>query len=85
MARQTGLSKQPDPKMLPSLRCCRRSCGKPLPEAAVKNEDPFCSAPCCHAYHGVTIGPTETELRKQTIANRGEKAYAPRKRDTATV
>lgn len=65
------LTKKPDPKMLPSLRCVRRSCGKPLPEAAVKNLDPFCSAPCCHEYHGITLAPTEMQLRAQTIERRG--------------
>ena len=30
-------------------------CGTMLNEVTVKNEDPFCSTSCCHAYHGVWI------------------------------
>lgn len=68
------ITKKPDPKMLASGRCCRRSCGKPLPEAAIKNEDPFCSAVCCHEYHDIEIAPTEMQLRAQTIERRSTHA-----------
>jgi hypothetical protein len=30
-------------------------CGVELNEVTVKNQDPFCSVACCHAYHGVEI------------------------------
>jgi hypothetical protein len=35
--------------------CALPECGKRLEEITVKNEDPFCSVKCCHAYHGVEI------------------------------
>lgn len=30
-------------------------CGEMLNDVTVKNEDPFCSTGCCHAYHGIEI------------------------------
>jgi len=44
-----------DPKQRPSLRCAGQGCKKKLPEAAIKNLDPFCSTACCHEFHGVVI------------------------------
>jgi hypothetical protein len=42
-----------DPKMRRDLRCT--VCGEKLPPVAIENEDPFCSTPCCHSFHGVEI------------------------------
>jgi len=42
--------------MLKSLRC---RCGKPLTEAAVQQEDPWCSVECCRRHHGVSIAIPE--------------------------
>lgn len=41
-----------DPKQLKSLRC---RCGNPLPEAAARDGDPWCSTVCCKEFHGVEI------------------------------
>lgn len=44
-----------DPKALKSGRCARPECRKPIPEYALKEGDPFCSTPCCHAWYGIDI------------------------------
>jgi len=45
-----------DPAMLKSKKC---RCGKPLPDAAVHQADPWCSVECCRIHHGVTIAIPE--------------------------
>jgi endogenous inhibitor of DNA gyrase (YacG/DUF329 family) len=32
-----------------------RSCGKPLPELAILEGDPYCSARCCRLEHGISL------------------------------
>lgn len=49
-----------DPKMKRSrprgpFVCALEGCDQELNEDTVKNDDPFCSVACCHAYHGVEI------------------------------
>ena len=44
-----------EPLMRPDFKCTVPGCRKPLPEAAVANEDPFCSTGCCKEWYGVEI------------------------------
>lgn len=40
-----------DPRLGPDDACA--ACGKPRNAAARRHSDPFCSAACCRAWHGV--------------------------------
>lgn len=38
--------------------CADPSCGKPLPPAAIKHGDPWCSATCARKHHGTELPAT---------------------------
>ena len=64
---------KPDPKMvrlgrsLPRrYKCAGEGCENELNEVTIKNEDPFCSTACAHAYHGVEI---TLPFKGQTVAS----------------
>ncbi len=51
------------PTMRPDHICFQPECDKPLPEVAIKHEDPFCSSVCCREYYGTQLPKPSTTRR----------------------
>lgn len=50
-----------DPAVRRDKTCAH--CGEPLPDTAIKENDPFCSVACCRSHHHVPEPPPAPKLR----------------------